>query len=299
MSATTIESINTLSAIESGSGKLQPTSAVLTDRVKSAMSTHMDAIKQEVVKGAKDQGYNITKADVKSVTFKGLKDVKYDIFSIDFGKFVVTNPKDMIWLDGMTWTNNSPGVAKRVLEVNESTEDSYHWQITAGFSYEYQSTQKLTIYSPAGGSIENSFKFNFSFEASYGEASKKIHAWKNQFEQEIPAYSTLRMEVKGVQFTGYVPFTIQAEASATVQCECVVQYWGSHTRKFSFDVSRLLNKDDRTFVSTGRVDGVQGYDWDVQTFEPVALSEAERESLPLGISEHHLLPKELSLGELI
>lgn len=295
MSATTIQSIDTASVADLSAGKLQPTKDVLVARVEAAIKKHMDAIKQEVVKGAKDKGYNIKASNVKSVTFKQLKNVKYDIFSIDFGKFVITNPKDEIFLQGMTWTNNTKGSANEYLVVSKSTEDTYQWQISAGFSYEYQTTEKLTILSPIGGSIENSFKFNFNFQASYGQASSETHAWENRFEQSIPPYSRIRMEVKGVQFTGYVPFTITAEASASVECECEVQYWGSHTQTFSFDLSRLLSKSDRTFVSTGKVDGVQGYDWDVKSFDPEELTMEQRAQLPPGVTEQNLLPDTLEL----
>jgi hypothetical protein len=278
--------------------RLQPTSDVLAARAKASIAKYMPQIKAAIVEEAKKQGHDISAKNVKSVTFQKLDKLTYDIFSIAFGDFVITDPNDLIWLDGMTWTNNSPGTATRTLVVDESTEDTYTWQITAGFTYQYQQSQEFNIYAPAGGSIKNTFTFTFNFQASYGQASKKVHAWKNQFEQEIPPNSVVRMEVKGIQFVGYVPFTVTARANGTAQCECVIDYWGQHTRPVPIELSRILSEAERTFVSKGRVDGVQGYDWSVKSLTPVPLTPDQSAQLPAGVTGQSLALASLSLPPL-
>jgi hypothetical protein len=278
--------------------KLQPTDDILKARTKANIKKYLVQIKEKIVAQSKKEGHNISVKNVKSVTFKKLKDVTYEIFSITFGKFVITDPKDFVWLDGMTWVNNSPGPARRNLKVNESTEDTYNWQITAGFTYQYEQKEEFKIYAPAGGSITSSFKFSFDFHASYGQASTKTHGWVNDFEQVIPANTVVRMEVKGIQFVGYVPFKIKARTSGKAECECIVDYWGKHTRTFNIDLPRILNDKERTFVSEGKVDGVQGYDWNVQSFTPAELTAQQRKQLPQGVTEQHLFPKTLDLSKL-
>jgi len=267
----------------------------LAARAKANVKKYIKQIKAEIVKEAKKQGHNIKESNVKSVTFKKLKGVQYDIFEIKFDKFIITDPQDMIWLDGMTWNNNSPGMANRKLVVGESSEDTYTWQITAGFTVKYESTTEMKIYAPAGGSVSSTWSFAFDFHVTRGIAHKKTHKWEDTFSQDIPPHTKVRMEVCGVQFVGYAPFKMKVRATGQAHCACKIDYWGTHSREFDIDLGRILNQSERTFISEGRVDGVQGYEWNVNSSEPMPLNTADRERLPEGVTEEHLVPHKLSL----
>jgi len=155
--------------------KIKSSNEELTARAKANIKKYMKQIKAEIVKEAKKRGYTIKESNIKSVTFKNLKGIKYDIFEIKFDKFVITDPEDMIWLDGMTWNNKSPGPANRTLKVKESSEDTYSWQITAGFTVKYENTAEAKIYAPAGGSISTTWSFAFDLHVTHGIAHKKTH----------------------------------------------------------------------------------------------------------------------------
>jgi len=264
--------------------KIRTSDAVLEERTKAAIEKHMKEIRAEIVNRAHKQGHkDIKDSHIKSVTFKNLADVAYEIRKFDIGKFVITNPESLTFLDTGKWKNNGPQTPTQTLEVVEETDDTYTWTISAGVTIKYETSTEVKIPLPVGGSTKSTWSFQFNLNVTKGTAHHEKHGWRRKFEQPVSPYSYLEMTVYGVEVVGFSPFSITAFANGTAKCSCVIDYWGKRTKNFDIDLKQILNDRDRTFTSEGRIDGIQGYEWRVETKER-PLTEEEKKAAPRGVS---------------
>lgn len=141
----------------------------------------------------------------------------------------------------------------------------------------------MKIYAPAGGSVTSTWSFQFDFNVTRGTAHKSAHGWKKEFSQPVSPYSHTSLTVYGVQFVGYAPFKLTAFASGKAKLEVKISYWGTRTRNPKVDLARLLSKAERTFVSEGKIEGIQGYQWEPKTVER-PLRKQEQAKLPPGVT---------------
>lgn len=278
--------------------KIETSDAVLTARAKAAVGKYMKQIRAEIVKAAKKQGHSISDSNIKKVSFVGLKGTSYDIRSFKIGKFVITDPKNLYYLDHAVWTNNGAQTPTRVLEVDQETDDTYTWQISAGVTIKYETSTEAKIELPVGGSTRSTWSFQFNLNVTHGTAHTEKHAWKNEFNQPISPFSELDMTVYGVQVVGYSPFVLTAFASGSAHCKCVIKK-GLIKREpeFDIDLGRILSNAERTFTSEGRISGIQGYDWQINTNER-PLSEQEKKTAPRGVSGGRIMSETLRLPKL-
>jgi hypothetical protein len=261
--------------------KIRTSDEVLDVRTKAAIGKYMKQIRAQIVKEAQAQGHHIKDQNIKSVTYQGLSDVSYEFSDLDLGDFVITDPESLLFLDKTEWDNNSAQTPTVTLTVDERSEDTYSWEISAGVTIKYETRTEARIYAPAGGSITSSWSFQFDFTVTRGTAHRSARGWK-EFSQPVSPYSHTALTVYGVQFVGYSPFKVTAFASGKAKLEIKIDYWGSRTRNVKVDLARILSREERAFVSKGRINGIQGYKWDPKTVER-PLNAEERAALPQGL----------------
>ena len=280
---------------------IKSTKKALEASAKAKVDKHLAKIKAGIVAEARRKGHNgISEKHVKKVSFNKIKDLEFAI-DMKIQDFIFTEKKALVHLDGMTWHNNSGGDGNRELRVKKTTDDEYTWKITSGFTAKTETSAKVSIDIPSAGSAEvtQTWSFAFDFHLETGIARKVSREWENTFHQDIPKYTSVRMEVRGVQFKGYAPFTLISKASGKIHCSYQIDYWGKHNGTFDINLDRLLNEKERTFVSDGRIDGIEGYEWDIYSSIPEELDEIQRKSLPRGISEHPYTPISCQIPELV
>lgn len=265
--------------------KLETGETVIEARLKAAIAAHKDKIIDEFIKQAHDQGHNINKSDINSVTLHRAKDLSFAVENFDIGKFVIQDPDVPVKLDGTEWNNNADTPGQVNFKVNETTEDTYNWSMTAGVKTGLKVTAGIEYGLPENkGKMSVEASIEASVSTTSGTAHKKTRTWEKDVGQTVNPYTHFRMDVYGVQLKGYAPYTITSRVSGKALVRIKYSFHGDRNKTPEIDVRQLLSQKDQRVSVEGQITGLQGYDWDIQS-ESHPLTAAEKTSLPIGLKE--------------
>lgn len=260
----------------------------IKDAVRKKIKKYDKAIKEEVVKQAKKQGHNISTSNVKKIDLVKL-DLQKEITDFKTGKMTFNKDELNLVLYSMVYDNNSDTTDEAVFEYKDTRTDTWSWQIKAGVTFEYKTEANIAELAKVGESVK------IDFSASYGESYGKSKEWRWSATPQIPPRSKTVMHAILKQVAGKVPMFCTLIADGTVKCKAHIDYWGKHTRQFDIPLTRLMNVKERTYTTTGEIQGASGFDTLVKK-EQLPLTVKEQKQLAPGVTKHEL--RSLSLQNL-
>ena len=257
--------------------------AVLTKHAKDAIDRHRATIIQRFCEGAKKQNRNIKSSDVTGVTLLKLDKLAYAEPRLALGEFVIENAKDLHYLNGDSYDNNSSQPGQITFGVDETTTDTYTWSMTAGITVTEEASAELSVGVPGTqAKIGGKMSVSLSASTTAGIAHTHSRAWKKQITQPVAAFRHVDLSVFAQQVKGHVPFTLSTTTSGKAVIRISFNYYGSRTHDEPVDLKELIGASALSLVASGIINGLEGYKWytDVQERD---LSDDEKEALPHGL----------------
>lgn len=256
---------------------------------------HDKIIKDEVVKGAKKQGFTVSVKTIELVSV-GLDNKKVE--DIRLGKMAMTPNEAEIVLYASEYVNNSDTIDSQEFSWTEERADSWHWELKAGVTFEATKEVKVPL-------LKGSVSLKVDLSRTWGETHETKKTWHWKATPQIPARSRVLVGAVLKQTAGTVPMTCTVKVDGTVHCKAtlvVLGFW-DHPKEFDFPLAWLLTDKERTYTTEGVISGASGLDVMIKKDQVPAknqlpLTAKQQKELPAGLTKREVLPSALSLGPL-
>ena len=259
-------------------GEITTLDSKITSLAKAKFSHHQQKIMDEVSRQAR-QNKHVRK--VKAVRFKKVVITKKEVLSFDTGEFEIEKGKQDIVVYAEEYINHSNTNDTTTFMYSKEITDEWHWELTAGVTFEYSTEVKL----PAAANIKKSITVNLTASGGESHAQSSNYQWNSTIGLEAKKKTTVNALLH--QLAGKLPFTCRLHVEGEIKCEADldIKMAKDRSHEFSIPLSRLLSDNERRYETKGIISGAAGIKANVKKeIEPVSEDSAGQNEI-----EHNVL----------